>query len=830
MSALLTVAAAMAFATSTESGRTRFLSPPAWVFLGLAGFSVLQAVPLPVGLLEQLGPANADVWRRSLAPLGEPSTKWASLSLDPGASVVEGLKWASYAAVFGCSTVLAAQRGATWGVSLVFASGVAAAVTTVLHGLSGAAKVYSIYQPHFPAAAWHVGPLLNPNNLGGYLNLAALCGMGLMMSAKSPAPRWLMALGVAVIVAVGVTSGSRGGFLVLLLGILVLASTLAVARWRRGAKFRRSKVPWIVLAAVAGGALLALLGGNASVWQELRDKNLTKLLMVNWVRPMLQEHPWFGIGRGAFESVFPAYRTEPGNIIYAHAENFPAQWTTEWGLVVGLAAIAAFAWLFRPGRLGVGRSALTAGGWVGVFILALHNLFDLALEVPSVMFAAATVLGSLWGAAARPGPDERASAQVLPRAEVSGPFAATALGLLLIALAARFGANDVSGDRRFIHARYNDGSGAKDPEQRVALKRELRAAMLRHPAEPYFPLIRALVAVTAKDENPLPWLARAIERGQTNGRAHLLLAEALAERGHRGQALMELRFAAGYEPALAFAVAKHALRWSNSPDDVRSAVPEGAAGAPVLEAMAALRPQDAEARRRFLGEALARDHQSPSANAAMATEILAELALGGGSTMCAAERRAECIRAVRSHARVLDERDQQRSAGPRLEARLLRLEGSPRAAERLLADRCRSTGERAECLRARVEAAAECTPPTELQPAIKDYLAASCATTVECADAATFVADLEASRGNWGSAMSHYGRAAQEAPTEQRWLKLADAASRLGAHAQAVEALEKVAKLRGQIDPALRERIEAERAALLGSVKKNPRAGDMPEH
>ena len=47
-------------------------------------------------------------------------------------------------------------------------------------------------------------------------------------------------------------------------------------------------------------------------------------------------------------------------------------------------AFAAFAWAFAPGRLGVRRSAAAAGGWVGVVILLLQNMFDLALEVPAV--------------------------------------------------------------------------------------------------------------------------------------------------------------------------------------------------------------------------------------------------------------------------------------------------------------------------------------------------------------------------------------------------------------------------------------------------------------
>jgi hypothetical protein len=65
--------------------------------------------------------------------------------------------------------------------------------------------------------------------------------------------------------------------------------------------------------------------------------------------------------------------------------------------------------------------------------------------------------------------------------------------------------------------------------------------MRRHPAEPYFPLMGALIALRMRDQSPMPWLQRTLERGQVNGRAHLLLAEYLSSRGAKKQALFEIR-------------------------------------------------------------------------------------------------------------------------------------------------------------------------------------------------------------------------------------------------------------------------------------------------
>lgn len=93
----------------------------------------------------------------------------------------------------------------------------------------------------------------------------------------------------------------------------------------------------------------------------------------------------------------------------------------------------------------------------------------------------------------------------------------------------------------------------------------------------------------------------------------------------------------------------------------------------------------------------------------------------------------------------------------------------------------------------------------------------SCAAAEECASAHLRVGDLFVGQGELATARTHYERAAREAHNEEAWLKVADAASRAGAHRQAADALAKVAKLRGGGDAELRARIENEQQRAMGA-------------
>ena len=822
--AFLAVALALYGSTPVGASIRPSLSLPVITCGALALYTLAQTLPLPMGLLRVIAPANADVWERVLIPLGEPALRWASLSLDPGASALEAVKWATYAAVFASTAAISSKRGAAWGVTLVFASAMIAAVVTVAHGLAGATRVYGLYQPAFAASLWHVGPLLNPNNLAGYLNLGALAGLGLALTSKPVVPPWLIGVGVMLIVGVEVTSASRGGVLALPIGVLALA--FVTHRQTSGGGAGRNRSIWImVLAAVAGGAVLAALGSTRDTWGELYAKDVSKIEMLLWAKPLLRDHPFFGIGRGAFESVFPVYRLVPGNLVFTHAENFPAQWASEWGIPVTLAAFVAFGWAFAPKQLGVGRSAVAAGAWMGVAVLLLQNMFDLALEVPAIVIAAATILGSLRGDGRRRHIPRTANDTASPRDwSLPAAVAVAVSGLALVAFASHYRATDVASDRAALRAAYEAEGNLQYPEEVARVRNLVRATMLRHPAEPYFPLIGALVAVRARDASPMPWLQHTLERGQVNGRAHLLLAEFLGGHSAKKQALFELRLSVENDSGLAGPAAKTLVRWTREYDEIMTAVPAGLMGVRMLDQVAAylVQPDTWLVQSRCNQEIIARDPGEIAARVRESEARLAALATGKPEGLCADAE--ACRKTIRDHATAIAVSRPESATAALLRARLLVVDRKPEEAVSLLEIECQKVTERILCLQARVMAAAQIKEPhpvangapDRLGAAAKELVGNACNTPVSCADMATWVGDIRRNRGEIGLALVMYERAARADPSEERWLKLADVASGAQEHGRAAEALERVAQRHGGGDAALKQRIQSERS-LAGS-------------
>src|SRR5690606_29205156 len=131
--------------------------------------------------------------------------------------------------------------------------------------------------------------------------------------------------------------------------------------WRRRAHptlARRTRA--VIVVALVTGVAFAALGMTRGGWRELLDENMEKLQLVSMVEPAIADYAAVGMGRGAFESVFAAYQTSTGHVVFTHIENFVAQWLVEWGVAVGALAVLAFVFLFRPKRLGATRDTTRA--------------------------------------------------------------------------------------------------------------------------------------------------------------------------------------------------------------------------------------------------------------------------------------------------------------------------------------------------------------------------------------------------------------------------------------------------------------------------------------
>lgn len=815
------VAAALGIFHDVKRRGATTIALPAFIAIALAFITLLQAIPLPISWLTKIAPANADIWARSLLPFGETGPQFASISLDPSASLVEALKWSSYAALLTASATVSARYGATLGIGLMFVSAIIVATATIAHGLLDLEYVYGFYQPSVRLPPWHVGPLINSNTLAGYLNLGVLSGMALVLTRSRDMPRWLIATGIAFLIGVSVTSASRGGFVALLVGILLLSLLLRFKTARNAdedpAEYKTS-ARWLLGGTLLVGAVLAVLGGTSNTWAELYDKNLGKIEMVLWAKPLVQNHFYLGIGRGAFESVFPAHRTTPGHIVFAYLENFPAQWIVEWGVPIGVLALVAFGWALRPSYIGARHSGLSAAAFVGVVVVLLQNLVDLSLEIPALCYGLTLIIGSLWGDNLRSRAGVEYAKNRPLRMGKLGPIAIVVTGLVLSVVAFRFGHPDVGTDRDQLRKAYEEGNMA-DIAVRADLRASLHKAMSRHPAEPYFSLVGALVAARTKSESPLPWLQRSLERSPVNPRAHLLLAEVLGTRKALRQALLELRLATEQDAKLIDPAARLALHFTTKFDDLSVVVPEGPRGAVMLAALGAHAEaaKQPELRARCDTEALLRDSRLLGPRIRESEMRLAALK-NKDTTGTACEDRSKCAREIREHAEALALSHPEESVSATLLARLLVLEDKPEEADRLLSERCIHVRDRADCLRVRLDAAAKTKGAERVDLATREFLGASCLSSESCAVAATLAAIIREQRGDPASAIALYARAAREDPTEARWMALADAASRGGAHAQSVDALEHVAAKRGGWDDALRKRVVDERGRALGKA------------
>lgn len=799
---MVTVGAVACAAIAIVAWRRQLaMSLPVVVLLALAAYTVLQTVPLPMGLLTKIAPLNADVWARALRPFGEAAPAWAALSVEPGATLLEALKWTTYAAVFVLSGTVARRSGFRLVALIVLGAACAVAVVTLAHGLAGATRVYGFHQPSQPVPRWSVAPLINPNNLSGYLNVGALAGLGLLLSRReSVGARVGLGLALAVIVAVSVLSGSRGGLVALALGVVILQVSVVARRWR---EVREQHVgAWVALGlpgllATVGGVALAGLAANQKTLEELTDRSAKKLELVSWTKPLLADHPWLGVGRGAFEGAFVPYRGVGGPTSFSHAENFLADWAAGWGIPVALAAVAALGWTLRPGRLEVTRSVVRLACYIGAGVLLVQNLVDLGLEVPAVTIQLAAVLGGLsLSAEHRAGDSGRDAAQPnLGFARHLGLGVALVLGGLALGVAAGKW-RPAHAERRLVHADY----GAVDfsaTAARAAFAARLRAATLRHPGDPYFPLVGALAA-TRVGENPLPWITRALERDSRNGAAHLLLAIVLRAGGHADQALLELRLAVEHDPRLAGPAGKTLIAWSRDVQQIARAVPDGQVGTAMLLGMTAdpRVSQDRPLRLSLLELIIERDSSAIEPRRQTAQELTILVARGANEGKCGGTERAACVERVRSLAHEIQRASAESALPVEIEAELLLALGEEAQAAQFLKPRCIALGRPAGCHRLRVLSLAK-ADSTELDPAIKDYLSSACADPASCAAAEAFVGGVFVGRNAFGVALPHFEKAATLQPTEAAWRQVANVARSAGSRQRQLLAERRANRLAG---------------------------------
>ncbi|MFW6023799.1 MAG: O-antigen ligase family protein [Myxococcota bacterium] len=505
------------------------------VMLGLVGWTALQALPLPCSLVEALAPDAAEHVRANRALAGDGSTSACTLSRDPGSTQWEVAKGIAIAASFLAAWLLTAAGHRQRVLMAAGASVLAMALVGLAHLAVGAEQVFGLYEPRYGMPRPVLAPLLNPNHLAGFLAMGVpiLGALALAAENRSKRAMWLVAAIVPGVAAV--LTLSRGGLLGLLAGVLFLGSLILTLR--SGSRRRQTG-----LASV--GLLLALILGAGAyltlepVARELGRGNLTKLELIRDAGAFALDHPWLGVGRGAFAAAY----VQPGQLVEyraEHPESFPVQWAAEWGIPAALLLIGVLgAGLLRGVRQA--RSQAHAGALAAVISIAAHDLVDFSLELVGVAVVAAAVLGAAVGLRIprlRTGDGRRPSPAHTAVPVLTG-------GLLLLLLVTPTLAR---GSQRALH---DDLVQNLERGDRAGFEEHLARALRLHPSDPIVAVLAATEAVRHGDRRAPAWLNRAMSLAPSWPAPHLLAAKWLWARGARDQAMVELRAAAELAPGL----------------------------------------------------------------------------------------------------------------------------------------------------------------------------------------------------------------------------------------------------------------------------------------
>jgi tetratricopeptide (TPR) repeat protein len=488
-------------------------------------------------------------------------------SLDWPATLVESLKAAACLCIFiASSQAVRSKRGSTLIVKAVGYAGMAALLVALGHRIFGVSLIYGRF-----GEARHLlnGPFVNPNHNAEFLELSAFAALSLALGHGSRAQRLAWTAAAIACAAGAIATLSRGSLLALPAGAIGLAALL---RWRKPrqdppalpkslpdgprSRFPFRWVPWAIGGALSVAALALALGATAVIGRLSRQSLVAEMRPALWLDSLrvLAAHP-LGIGGGAFDRVYPVYRTlitsHPTR--FTHAENQPFQFLIEYGWPGFIVAVVASALTFsslRPRHMPTSSLAILAA----LMAVVVHNLVDFGIELLGVSLPFFALLGSLAGRERRAGPP--ASSRVF------------ALGASGLAIATTL---------LMVPVTYSRSLQNYDALIRQATTASVRqglaeAAQGPHPTDYFYPLVESTGIPVSTGQagwhERLRLLNHALRLCSVCSDVHLEVARTLWSLGRRRQAIGEYRSAITIQPDLILAISQEIWRNGKNTNDL----------------------------------------------------------------------------------------------------------------------------------------------------------------------------------------------------------------------------------------------------------------------
>jgi O-antigen ligase len=272
-------------------------------------------------------------------------------------------------------------------------------------------RVWDYVSPYLGRAS---GTYISPNNFAGFLEmLLPLATACVLVGRMKPVVRILLGYSALVMLAGMVVTFSRGGWVAVVVALLVLLGTLIF--------HRNHRLPAFLLLVVLA------VGGTVFVTNYL-SKTLSYMRRVGTpgeaveldlvVRPgiwtaaeqMWRDHFWWGVGPAHYNCRFREYRPESVQMSPDRAHNDYLNLLADWGAAGGIIVLAGMVtfgaglrktWKYvRPSENDFGRGmsnrfAFFLGASAGLFALAVHSMVDFNLHIPANAILGVTLLALL---------------------------------------------------------------------------------------------------------------------------------------------------------------------------------------------------------------------------------------------------------------------------------------------------------------------------------------------------------------------------------------------------------------------------------------------------
>ena len=399
LAVLLTVALAWAaFRMHRDEQRVR----AGWIGLGLLaalGWTFLQWVPLPIGLVEALHPQAAEAARRASEVTGAEAPSWLPLTLDMSRTATA---FASLMAVTAAYLLAASlRRDADVKARIVIYVELAAlAVLGVgaLHEVLGLHQIYGVYKGSVDLGGVpFLTSFVNPNHAAALMLLGSLTALGTSL-APDRHQRWHLAVGIALAIGVAL-SMSRANAILLVVGLVLV--TLPALFMRRHREMRGRAVRLVVGAGLCLFVAVILMGPERWIaeFSALDSGGFGAVGVVThcWSTGLeaALAAPWTGVGNGALGLATAVHITDWNGGLVTHAHQGFIQVGADLGFVAGagvvllvLGGFVVCAW----------RAAKDLAAWglvVALLAVGLQNIVDFSLWILGVGIPAAAILGVL---------------------------------------------------------------------------------------------------------------------------------------------------------------------------------------------------------------------------------------------------------------------------------------------------------------------------------------------------------------------------------------------------------------------------------------------------